>query len=90
MHHDRVISELYAIGLAVQSLLKKASDPDQQGRLGDIIDWLGAAIADLRAATFDLVQDGRRAASPLEPPGGRWSGTVPGTPPRGTGTPSTR
>lgn len=89
-HHDRVISALYAIGLAAESLYKREPDSELQERLGDIIDWLGTAISDLRAATFDLVQGCSGGTRPAD--GSSWSGAEPSveneadTPPGDPGT----
>lgn len=52
--HDLVIQRLFATGLSLDGLAGRVDDPTVAERLGDAVDEIDAAIADLRSSIFGL------------------------------------
>ena len=52
--HDTVIQRLFAVGLSLQGVLMRSSDPDVVGRIEQAVDEIDATIRDLRTAIFSL------------------------------------
>jgi signal transduction histidine kinase len=52
--HDHVIQRLFAVGLALQGTIPRASSPEVQQRLMDSVDDLQGVIQEIRTAIFDL------------------------------------
>ncbi|MGH3723348.1 MAG: GAF domain-containing protein [Mycobacterium sp.] len=52
--HDHVIQRLFAVGLAMQSTHRRASEATVAARLADHIDQLHEVIQEIRTAIFDL------------------------------------
>lgn len=61
--HDHVIQRLFAVGLGLQATTRKMAVDELRGRVLDAVDNIDEAIADLRAAIFDLraTDDTRRS-----------------------------
>lgn len=54
--HDTVIQELFSIGLGLQALQVRVSEPDTAERLAAAIDQIDDTIREVRTAIFDLHQ----------------------------------
>lgn len=52
--HDAIIQDLFAVGLSLQGLALRVSEPDVQGALDDAVHRLDEAIAELRRFIFGL------------------------------------
>lgn len=52
--HDAVIQDLFAVGLALQSLTMTSTDPELVSKLDDAAERIDGAISSLRAFIFDL------------------------------------
>lgn len=51
--HDRLIRRLFGIGIGLESLRGRISDPELQQRLDEAVDELDASIRELRAVIFE-------------------------------------
>ena len=63
--HDHVIQRLFATGLQLQSVLRRSSDPDVQGRVGQAVSDLDEMVREIRTAIFDLHTTGPAEAAGL-------------------------
>jgi two-component system, NarL family, sensor histidine kinase DevS len=52
--HDHVIQRLFAVGLALQGTVLRASDSEVRQRLSDAVDDLQGVIQEIRTTIFDL------------------------------------
>ncbi|HTX96006.1 MAG TPA: GAF domain-containing protein [Mycobacterium sp.] len=52
--HDHVIQQLFAVGLALQSTVPRARDPEVRRRLADAVDDLQGVIREIQTTIFDL------------------------------------
>ena len=52
--HDLVIQRLFAVGLGLESLARRSTDPDVTARLGQAVDDLDGTIKDIRRTIFAL------------------------------------
>ena len=63
--HDQVIQRLFATGLQLQSVLRRSSDPDTQGRVRQAVEDLDETVREIRTAIFDLHATGADEATSL-------------------------
>jgi len=63
--HDQVIQRLFATGLQLQSVLRRSSDPDTQGRVRQAVEDLDETVREIRTAIFDLHATGVDEATSL-------------------------
>lgn len=52
--HDTVIQRLFAVGLSLQSTIRRVDDPSTRERLSQAVDELDTTVRDIRAAIFEL------------------------------------
>lgn len=52
--HDHVIQRLFAVGLKLQSAVRRTDDPEVTGRVGQAVDELDRTVREIRTSIFDL------------------------------------
>ena len=63
--HDQVIQRIFAVGLGLQSTLRRVSDADNRERLTRLVDDLDETIVQIRSSIFSLQHDETEAGRPL-------------------------
>lgn len=56
--HDRVIQRLYAVGMSLQGMMRRITDPDVRGRVSTAVEQLDQTVRDIRGSIFDLHSTG--------------------------------
>jgi signal transduction histidine kinase len=55
--HDRVIQQLFAVGMGLAAMVERVSRPDQKQRLDEYIETLDQTIDQIRATIFRLKEE---------------------------------
>jgi signal transduction histidine kinase len=63
--HDHVIQRLFGAGLSIQSIVGTIADPIAQARLGEQVEVLDSAIAEIRTAIFAMTASATRHPTSL-------------------------
>lgn len=69
--HDRVIQQLFAIGMAMQTTELRSAQPEAAKRIADHLDGLHAVVQEMRAALQDVAvgtRAGRQGTGSVDPP----------------------